>query len=146
MDEPPTTATHNNNYLTPGSGNYESVAIYNDKLYAVKGAVNTAAQVYEWEPTDASASPTLVLTSTATYFFAAGLTFDEKGNMYVGDFGNGGDIYKYEPLGATWGNESLFVDNVGAGVVWLQHAVPEPSSLLLIVPAAIALARRRIRS
>ena len=120
INEPPSTATLvRNAYPDTGSaGNYESLAVYDDMIYALKAG--NSPEVWRWNPSDQSAAPTQVLNGASGYTYAAGLTFDDGGNMYIGDYGNGGDIYKYMPSGDTWGSQSLFVDDEVPEVTWLK--------------------------
>lgn len=138
VNDPPTTATlARNSYPATGSaGTYENIAVYNDEIYALKAG--NSPEVWKWNPSDQGAAPTQVLSGASGYTYAVGLTFDNGGNMYIGDYGNGGDIYKYTASGGTWGNQSLFVNDKVPEITWLKH-VPEPSSLLLMAMAVVTL-------
>ena len=80
------------------------------------------AQVYEWDPSDPSAAAVKVVDDRANLQGAAGLAFDEFGNLYVGEsFGSGeaglgdastktAEIYKYTPNNSgTFDYDSVFV-------------------------------------
>jgi len=78
-----------------------------------------------------------VLSGASGFGYATGLAFDPSGNMYIGDY-VGEDVYKFTESGGTWSNQSLFIEDAVHQITWLEFsAVPEPSSLMLIVMAAV---------
>ena len=116
-----------NTYATAGSGSTQirHIAIHptTGKVYA-SSAGNSGpnnAQVYEWDPSDPSAAAVKVVDDRANLQGAAGLAFDEFGNLYVGEsFGSGeaglgdastktAEIYKYTPNNSgTFDYDSVF--------------------------------------
>ena len=137
-NDPPTTATLTRNaYLTgPDVGsNYENLVKHDGMLYVLKAG--PSPDVVKWDPTDQSYTPVSVLSGASGFGYATGLAFDPSGNMYIGDY-VGEDVYKFTESGGTWSNQSLFIEDAVHQITWLEFsAVPEPSSLMLIVMAAV---------
>lgn len=131
----------------PGGGTYEGIAVYNDSIYVLKVGSTPEVWVYN-ELANQSAAPVQVsLAASNSYVAAQGITFDDLGNMYIADYGNGGDVYRYSPTGAnSWGNELLLIDNQVPQATWVKWVVPEPSSLLILSAAIGMVARRRVRA
>jgi hypothetical protein len=154
--DPPTSISISGTYgaLPPGTAPRFMTINPNDNLLYATDDLNS---VYQWNPADSTSPPALVMSDPTNLQGASGLAFDELNNLYVtertGDGNSGVDaspktahIYKYTPNGGgTWDYDSVLatVEDVhvynNGGPLFMQYVVPEPSSLLIVVIAAISM-------